>query len=103
MFVDCDLRVVSGGGTNERDHELGELGAPRLTFASLGYLDSRRSVIESMEGGGSPLSVGLEIVSLLVTRYRAEVSEVDIGGCNDIRFTLRIPVPQTTRTGPSHG
>jgi hypothetical protein len=104
MFVGCDLRVLSGGGTSESgDHELGELGSPQLTFASLGYLDSHRSVIECMEGGGSSLGVGLEIVSLLVTRYRAEVSDVDIGGCNDVRYTLRIPMPETIATGPSRG
>jgi len=62
-------------------------------FASISYLDSARSVIEPVGGCGPPLMVGLELVSLLASRYEADVHDIDVRGSNDVRFTMKIPVP----------
>jgi hypothetical protein len=100
-FVSCELRVLSetspgDGPTSDQAYD-GRL--PR-TFASLGYMDSCRSIIDLIGPCESSLETALEIVSCLGASHGVQVTDVDIRGCHDVRISLRVPIPASVLLEP---
>ncbi len=100
MFISCELRVLSetpGDGPANDQCDDGRL--PR-TYASLGYLDSRRSIIDLIGPCESALETAVEIVSCLGASHGVQVTDVDIRGCHDVRISLRVPIPASVLLEP---
>jgi hypothetical protein len=101
MFVSCELRVLSktrtgAGLAGDQGYE----SVTPMTFASLGYLDSYRWIIDLIGPCESALETALEIVSCLGSSHGVQVTDVDIRGCHDVRFSLRVPIPESVLLEP---
>jgi hypothetical protein len=101
VFVSCELRVLSqtrtgAGLAGDQGYE----SFASMTFASLGCLDSYRSIVDLIGPCESSLETALEIISCLGASHGVQVTDVDIRGCHDVRFSLRVPIPESVLLEP---
>ncbi len=95
MYVSCQLRVLRASQPEAPPLGRGSDPAPPAMFASLDYHDSHRAVVDALDDAASPLEAGFGLVARLVSEYGATVADVDIRGCDEARFSLRIPIPES--------
>ncbi len=101
MFVTCQLHVLSGRSHSDPTGAMRRQPSPPRSFASVEYLESRRSVIGPIPAYESPLVTALVMISGLVADHGAEIAEVDVGGSHDVRIALKLPVPDAVMVEPS--
>ena len=100
MFVTCQLHVLSGRSQGDPAGGMPPASSPR-NFAAVDYFDSRRSVIDAIPPSESPLVTALGMIFGLVADHGAEIAEVDVRGPHDVRFALKLPVPDSVMAEPS--
>jgi hypothetical protein len=101
VFVTCQLHVLGGGRSPSDPSGAGPSPLSDRTFASVEYFDSRRCVIDAITPHESALLTTLVMISGLVADHGAEIAEVDVRGCDDVRLVLKLPVPNSVMAEPS--